>query len=441
MGSTGSLANAAFNVSAAASLTVNGALSGAPVISNSGYIAFNNANQTIASLSGGGLTFLNGTTLTTGAITTSGTLNGTGALVYSLNGATTTLNPAGTLLYSGSTTINGPGTFQAFADANFSSALPAAGVKLNNVNLEITAAGGGFATNRALTLVNSPTITVDAGASLGLQGPVSDGGVPQTIIQNGAGFLTLSSSANSFTSGTSFNISGGTLVAVGQQSPLGGPATGSLGSLPIALNGGSLVLTATSTAPVTFDVNQGNAITLTGGGGSILAGNPTVNGNTTGVNGGSITLVGSNGGLAVPSGATLNMGVLNGYTLAVGPSLQLSNSGTISVGPGGFSLQAGNVAYSGGTFSASNGGTLTMLGAVGSGTYSPTTGGTVIMSGTYSGLLSNLSAASGATLLIVNNVSSGTLNVAGGAVFPPARHPSGPRPCRSMAARSPRSRP
>ena len=255
---------------------------------------------------------------------------------------------------------------------------------------------------------------VDSGASLGLLGPVSDGGLPQTITVGGAGLLTLAASANSFSSGTGFRLSGGSLVVPGQQSPLGGPAVGPLGRVPIALNGGTLVLTATSTSPVTFDVNQGNAITLAGGGGTILAGNPTANGNTAGVNGGSFTLAGTNGGLTIPSGATLNLGAVNGYTLAIAPALQLSNSGTISAVAGSFSLPAGNLAYSGGTFSAAGGGTLTMVSPMNTGTYAPAAAGSVILSSTYSGPLANLAPASGGTLVINNNATPGTLNVSGG---------------------------
>ncbi len=116
--------------------------------------------------------------------------------------------------------------------------------------------------------------------SLASLGTLSDSGTAQTITASGGGNLILAAPLNSFTPGTNFVVTGGaSLAALGQQSPLGGPASGPLGSAPIALNDGALMIPATSTSPVTFDVNQGNAVTLSGSSDSIIAGNFGIVGN------------------------------------------------------------------------------------------------------------------------------------------------------------------
>ena len=138
------------NPTAVLSVASTGALGPTTALFVNGLAGFSTASGTIGSLNGAGLATLNGTVLTLGAMNMSGTLNGTGALVYNLGGSTTAVNSAATLLYSGSTTINGPGTLRVSADANFSNTALAAGIQLNNANLEITAGGGGFATGRGL---------------------------------------------------------------------------------------------------------------------------------------------------------------------------------------------------------------------------------------------------------------------------------------------------
>ncbi|MGA2033335.1 MAG: PA14 domain-containing protein, partial [Thermoguttaceae bacterium] len=294
------------------------------------------------------------------------------------------------------------------------------GLSIGSNQLHVVAGQGvGLTFSGPTTLSGSPNFNLDANVSLVLQGAVSDGGSPRTITESGAGLLALTNPADSLMAGSNFQLSGGSLQVIGQQSPLGGPATGPLGAASVTLNGGALVLTATSTTPITFDVNQGNAVTLssTGSGGAILAANL---GSTAGSNSGTVTLVGSNGGLVVPTGQTLNLGVANGYTLNIDHGLVLNNSGTISVGPGSVSLSAsnnGNLSQSVGTLTAVSGGILTLLDPMSSGYYAPAATGTVVLASTYSGLLANLAPASGGTLVINSNVTAGTLNVAGGGYF------------------------
>ena len=119
---------------------------------------------------------------------------------------------------------------------------------------------------------------------------------------------------------------------------------------PVTLNNGSLVLVNTSTTGTTFNIDtSGNLLTLAGSNDSIIAGS-TTNGvaGAGGVANGAVTLAGSSM-VSIPSTLTLNLGAVNGYTLAISPSLVFSNSGTITVPAGSVVLQNSNLAYSGGT--------------------------------------------------------------------------------------------
>ncbi|MGA2035853.1 MAG: autotransporter-associated beta strand repeat-containing protein, partial [Thermoguttaceae bacterium] len=327
---------------------------------------------------------------------------------YIPNSQLTTAIP--TIAYSNSVTLTADSSITPYGDVTL------AALSIGSNQLHVVAGNGtNLSFTGLITLGGSPNFNIDAGTGLSLLGAVSDGGV-RTITESGGGTLTLSNPANSFTTGTNFQLSGGSLQVIGQQSPLGGPATGPIGAVPVTLSGGALVITATSATPITFDVNQGNTVTLPGGG-SIIAGYPGAVDNTMGVSGGTVTLVGSNGGLVIPSGQKLNLETLNGYTLNIDPNLQLTNSGTISGGPGSVSVHASSLAVSAGTLSAATNGTLTLLDPMSTGYYAPAATGTVVLAGAYSGALANLAPLSGGTLVINNNVTAGTLNVAGGAYF------------------------
>ena len=140
-------------------------------------------------------------------------------------------------------------------------------------------------------------------------------------------------------------ISGnGTLLAVGQNL-----TTGPLGSNPITLNNGTLALANASTTGTTFDMESGNAVTLSGSNDAIIAGS-----NFAGeavVANGAVFLTGTSSVYPIAVGQTLNLGSVNGYTLTVDPALQFSNNGTISGGPGSAALHASNLPLAG-TFSA-----------------------------------------------------------------------------------------
>ncbi len=249
---------------------------------------------------------------------------------------------------------------------------------------------------------------------------LSDGGTAATITKSGPGYLTLTGTAAGFTAGTNFQVSGGTLLAVGQNL-----ASGPLASAPVTLNNGAILLAATSSAGQTFAVDStGNVLTMAGSSNDTIAAGtaaPTTLGPaqaaTPAVSSGTVTLSGA--GLSVPAGTTLNLAAINGYTLAVSPTLSLATSGTISAGPGSVTLLASNFSGSAGTLSASTGGTLVLPNSMAgiNALYAPAITGTVQFTGNFSGLAASLQPAVGGTILLSTStsISGGTINVAGGA--------------------------
>ena len=331
--------------------------------------------------------------------------------------------PSGGNNYSNALNVTAPSALYVSGTASFASLSLASALHVSG-----SGAGAGLTITGPTTIVGSPALNVDAGLSVILPS-LTDNGTPTTLATSGAGYVTLTG-VNTFTPGTSFQVNGGNLVAVGQSYTAPGPASGPLGSAPITLNNGTLVLalSATSTTPTVFDMVSGNAITLAGSGGSIIAAaDPT---GTVSVSGGTIDLAGAGGKFPIASGQTLSLGMSNGYTLLIDPGLQFSNSGTISAGLGNVSLSPDNLTTSAGTLSAASGGTLTMGGLVtglaGSATYSPAAAGTVVLSGTFAGPLKYLAPLAGGSLVINDNSSSGTLNLAGGAYLATSNAAFGP---------------
>ena len=258
--------------------------------------------------------------------------------------------------------------------------------------------GPAYASFTTTAISNGPTFNPQGSNVLNL-GTIS---VTDTNGFNVAGSGTTVVAGNNTTNIGRVTI-GGNLVAL-QQS--GNPASGPLGTAPITLSNGTLILANTSTTTTIFDAIGGNPITLAAGtNDSIIAGSTVA-----GVPGGSVTLGGA-GTLAIPSGVTLNLGYANGYSLGFGGAFQLGNSGAISAAAGSnVVLPAANLSYAGGTFSAASGGTLTMANTMSTGTYSPANGGVVVLTG-YTGPLANLVPQSGGILAIESNTSAGTLNI------------------------------
>ena len=232
---------------------------------------------------------------------------------------------------------------------------------------------------------------------------------------SGSGAVVLSAGVGSFT-GTA-TVNGGNLVVIGQAYSSYTGATGPLGSQPVSLGNGTLILSlgTNSSNPSTFDMTAGNLVTLLTGANSIIASpGPET---SLALAGGTVNLAASGGSVGIPAGQRLNLGASGGYTLTIDPGLQFSNSGTISAGPGAISLAAANLLLAG-TLSAASGGTLTLSDPMSGGYYAPAAGGTVILSDTtvgYSGTLANLAPLAGGTLVIADNVTAGTLTIKGGA--------------------------
>ena len=151
------------------------------------------AGSSLAGVSGGtvmlagatGLTVSGGQTLNLGAV------NGcTLAVISALN------------VTAGTSTLNviGPVSFTNFSLAG---------------GLHVSGNNGNLPFSGSTLLSGSPVLNIDAGESMMLSSPVSDGGKALTLTQLGAGSLVLTGT-NSFTSGTRFQVNGGSLVAVGQ---------------------------------------------------------------------------------------------------------------------------------------------------------------------------------------------------------------------------------
>ena len=102
------------------------------------------------------------------------------------------------------------------------------------------------------------------------------------------------------------------------------------------------MLASSVAGTTTFDLSAGNVLSLAPSSSDwIVAGSSLA-----GVSGGTVMLAGATG-LTVSGGQTLNLGAVNGCTLAISPALVFSNSGTISVGVGDVSLQPGNLSLVG----------------------------------------------------------------------------------------------
>jgi autotransporter-associated beta strand protein len=231
---------------------------------------------------------------------------------------------------------------------------------------------GGIATLGPLTVSSSgSTLTTTGTGSVSFQGTSLNGGagsygftvngtelVPGAITPSGAatinvggsGILTLTATGGSQLAASSFQVNGGTLLAVGSNAFQGAPIT--------LNNGGTLVLASTG-GSAAYDILSGSPVTLAGTSVTILAGigvsaSPMPGALAAGGTTSATVTLASTGTLGIAAGQTLKLGSYNGYTLAVGPSLAVSNSGTLSV-PIGTVAFPGTLAGSG-TFAVGAGG-------------------------------------------------------------------------------------
>ncbi len=338
---------------------------------------------------------------------------GNGNLVATMdpgNGSLFTCNGPGTASYANDLHVSGSSTLGLTNSASF-----------NNLNLAGSlhvSGSSGYLSFMGGTISSSPTMNIDGGLIVAIPFLTDNGTSAGAFSKAGSGALVLTG-ANSFVTGTSFKVSGGSLVAVGQ-----GGGSGPLGSAPIALAGGTLVLAVPVGGPTALTVDlssspAGNPLTLSGGNNAIIAGIGAAGSAATI---GSVTLTHVNGALTIAAGQGLDLGETDGCTLSLDPGLVFANSGTLSFGPGAFSLAGTSNLLPVGTVSAISGGTLTLAGLESTGTYAPLSGGEVVLSGTYNfsgGTATTLAPAVGGTLVLneLYNTATkgGTLNVANGA--------------------------
>ncbi len=387
LGSNGTLASPIINVSAGAVFSDSGSLTvaGGPTVSNAGTIAFFSPSQTLASLAGAGLTTLNGTTLTLGAMNVTGTINGSGGLVYNTSGSTIAVSPLAAMVYSGRTTINGPGTLQATGNASLGSTTSPGGISLNNATLEAT---GSFATNNVLTLGNSAsTVVVNAGQTLTLNSSMLVTGAG-ALTKNGGGLLQFGPGAT-LPSGIKVTATGGGTLDLGGNTHAPGSVTVAAGGSTIqngTLIGSSYVFNGNATVSANL---QGATAPLTVNSPAVVAlfGTNTYGGATT-INSGGTLSVTSGNLQALPGSVNLN-----GGNLAIGTTAGLGLTANFyTPDPGNGNLALFNSLSGVTTFTSSSGvtpaGTFNTANGTGTGLNFPDTGnGQAFTSIGYNGAL------------------------------------------------------
>jgi fibronectin-binding autotransporter adhesin len=357
IGSGGSLTAAVIVVAAAGNLNVGngGALGSSTVLADNGSVGFNSVSQTLASLSGAGLLTLNGTTLTLGAMSFTGSINGTGGVVYNLGSGTATLS-GGNNTYSGDTVVNSGQLTLASSAALLNSTLNSGGGTIGFSSSVASHAftlgglGGGSGITLADNAANPVALTVgNNNHSTTYSGSLN--GTGGSLIKIGNGSLTLAG-ANTY--------NGGTLVLGGTLALANGNA---LQNSTVTPGNGIAFSSAVSSAAFTFGgLSGGGNLNLANDAGSPVSlsvgnnnGSTVYSGALTGT-GGSLTLLGS-GGLTLTGvsnyggGTTVSSGTLllgGGALSAAGPVSVASaavfggsgSAGTVTVNTGG-ALQGG----------------------------------------------------------------------------------------------------
>jgi len=364
-------------------------------------ISANGANLTLAagsavssSLSLAGLLNVR----TNGNATISGRIRGAGSL--SVAGANILTLSNNTNDYSGGTTI-GDGLNGTVSINNAGQLGDVAGALIFNAGTLITSQALNLTITRAITLGGAATINVsNLAATTTLSGIISNAG---GLTKVGLGKLVLSG-ANTYTGGTT--VSAGTL----QGTPAGiqgnilnnsaviftaaGAYAGNMsgiGSLT-KINGGALTLSGTNTYTGGTTVSagtlrgtptslQGNIVNDSGvvfTAAGAYAGNMSGIGALTKNNGGTLTLSGIN---TYSGGTTVNAGTLQGTTTSLQGAI--TNDANVTFAQAAAGAYAGNMSGIG-SLTKTNGGALTLSGT---NTY---TGGTTVSAGTLQGTTTSL---------------------------------------------------
>ncbi len=360
-------------------------------------VNFNNAAQTLSSLSGNGTINLGTshalTLNNTDASTFTGTLAGaTGSLTKNNTG---TLTLAGTNSYGGGTTIaNGTVVISTLANSAANSNLGTGNLTLGATTTTGTLQylGTGHSSNRNITLAGTTgggTIIADGTGALTLSGLVTGTGAGAKVLTlsgNSTGNNTLSgviddagssvttlakTGTGNWTLAGVNTYDGGTTISAGN---LTVASTGSLANGNLTLSGGTLNLNnaaqnITNLSASAGTINLGSTTTLTvaqavantfaggfsGAGNIVKTGASTLTLSGTGTNTGQVTV--SAGTLAVSSATGLgavgtgNVSVINGATLALASGYD-SNHGRLTLGNATttgtvIGNSAGNARYSG----------------------------------------------------------------------------------------------
>ena len=356
------------DVFAASSTVVMGNISGAT-------LDLNSFNQTIGSLSGGGVTGGNVTlgtaTLTLGGDGKStsyyGVISGSGGSLYKVGAGVFTLY--GTNTYSGSTTVNGGvvrgGATNAFSPTSTFITADSLGVllDLNSFSQTIGGLSGGGSTGGnvtlgigTLTLGGNNVSTTYAGAIIGAGG----------LVKQGTGVFTLSGANNTYSGQTTVNqgvFQAGVTNAFSRNSTV---AMANTSGATLNLNGFDQIVGALSGGG-----GAGGNVTL-GGGTLTLGGNNAMTtyqgvisggGGVTKVGVGTFTLTGANTflGLMTISTGTLNINgslsgnvVVNGGMImgtgSVAGNLTVNSQGTVAPGNSIGTLNVGSYTNNGGTY-------------------------------------------------------------------------------------------
>ena len=273
----------------------------------------------------------------------------------------------------------------------------------------LAVSGTTTSTGTLKTSCNSTSSPLPSGVSWG--GTVVYYGSGQTVVAGSYTSLTIGNSSGTNTAGGNINVSANLITTAGGTFDMGSYTLG--GAMTGCTNNGVISTSSTSTTPIPSLRTFGGTVTFYGSGQKVPASssgttynNLIISGSGTTTTGGPINV---NGNLTIGSSTTLNMA---SYTLALGGSGSVSNSGTIQTGVTGTNGIPTGVTYggtveftslSGGQYISGSFNNLTLDNTSGtntahgnitvSGNFNTTAGGTLDMTGSW-----------------VLNVSSATVN-------------------------------
>ena len=368
----------------------------------------NGFNETIGSLSGGGVTggnvTLGGGTLSLGgnnsSTTYSGAITGTGGVTKRGSG---TFVLAGTgNSYSGLTSVTG-GTLRAGANGAFSANsgvsmgnVSGAVLSLNNFNETIGSLSGGGSSGGNISLGSGILTLGGNNSNTTYSGAITGTG---ELIKVGSGTFQLAGGGNTY-SGTT-TISNGVLIFSGDTSGLGGNI----------VDNASLVFNQSSNSSLNGSISGVGSVTQNGSAVITLAGNNSYGGLTS-INSGGLTFTGNTSGLTgniVDNGAlTFNQSSNSAFSGSISGGGTLTKNGAATLTLSGASSYSGMTTVAGGILRAGAGDVFSPNSPV----VMDNTGGAILDLNGFNQTIASLSGGGGAG----GNVSlgSGTLTTGNG---------------------------